>query len=47
MISSWQDMLGKEEIIFQLEQRNLQRQKAIESHALRQKEFFEPRSRGK
>jgi len=36
----------KEEIIFQLEQRHIQRQKAIESHARRQKEFFEPKSRG-
>ena len=30
----------EEEIIFQLEQRYLQRQKAIDSHARRQKEFF-------
>jgi SRSO17 transposase len=35
----------EEEIIFQLEQRHLQRQKAIDSHARRQKEFLEPKSR--
>ena len=34
----------EEEIIFQLEQRHFQRQKAIDSHARRQKEFFEPKS---
>jgi SRSO17 transposase len=37
----------KEEIIFQLEQRHLQRQKAIDSHARRQKVTFESKSRGK
>jgi len=36
----------EEEIIFQLEQRHLQRQKAIDSHTRRQKEVFEPKSRG-
>jgi len=37
----------REEVIFQMEQRHLQRQKAIDSHARRQKKFFEPKSRGK
>ena len=36
----------KEEIIYQLEKRHRHRKKAIESHARRQKEFFEPKSRG-
>jgi SRSO17 transposase len=36
----------KEEIISQLEKRHRHRKKAIESHARRQKEFFEPKSRG-
>ena len=35
-----------EEVIFQLEQRHRQRQKAIDSHARRQKEVFGPKSRG-